>query len=346
MGDFGGWDMPIDYAGTGVVAEHTAVRESAAKFDVSHMGKLLVRGPGAAAHLNEVLTNDLRRISGGQAQYTMLCDEGGGVVDDMIAYLEAEDSVFLIPNAANAAEVRDALARAVPAGIDIEDLHEELSIVAVQGPRSADVLTGIGLDAAAVEYMSFQSVEWLGRPVRLARTGYTGELGFEVVVPAQAAQELWESLDAPPAGLGARDTLRTEMGYPLHGQDLGPSNGSSNGPSIGPVQARLGWAVGWEKESFAGSEALRAARERADSRLWGLLARGRGVLRPGLDVKAGGEVIGTTTSGTFSPTLKAGIALALLPAQAAPGDMVEVDVRGRLIPCEVVRPPFVPSRVR
>jgi aminomethyltransferase len=342
LADFGGWEMPIEYPGGGVLREHGAVRERVGLFDVSHLGKLEVRGPGATDFVDSCLTNALERVRPGQAQYTLCCDDAtGGVVDDLIVYPRGDDDVLLIPNAANCAEVARRLAAAAPAGISVTDLHDRVGVLAVQGPRSDDVLTGLGLPAGH-PYLSFVETAWNGSPVTVCRTGYTGERGYELLPTAEAAPVLWEALLAAvrsagglPCGLGARDTLRTEMGYPLHGHELSLD--------ITPVQARVGWAVGWRKPAFWGREVLLAERERgAERRAWGLLALERGVPRAQLQVlDASGEPVGRTTSGTFSPTLTQGIALALLDHSVAGGDEVAVDVRGRSLRCRVVRPPFV-----
>ncbi len=348
MGAFGGWDMPISYAGAGVVAEHTAVRTAVGVFDVSHLGKATATGQGAAAFVNACLTADLGRIAPGQAQYTLCCNPSGGVVDDMIAYLVSDDEVFLIPNAANTAAVVAALRAAAPAGVTVTDRHREFGVLAVQGPASPEVLGALGLPAE-LDYMAWVDAEFEGAPVRVCRTGYTGEHGYELVPSWDATPGLWDALiheagmrGGRPAGLGARDTLRTEMGYALHGQDLGPE--------ITPVQARLGWAVGWRKPTFFGAEALRAEKERGPDRsAWGLLAIDRGVLRGHLTVvDAAGEPIGETTSGTFSPTLGQGIGLALIDTAAgvAADDELAVDVRGRRMRVRTMKPPFVPSHVR
>ena len=343
---FGGWSMPLEYAGAGVLAEHTAVRTAVGVFDVSHLGKIRVRGPGAPEFLNRCLTADLARLAPGQAQYTLVCDVAGGVVDDLIAYLLGPEEVFLIPNAANAAEVLRLLAAAAPPGVEVLDEHTGHAVLAVQGPQSDHVLAGVGLPAGH-PYMSFAVVEHAGAPVIVCRTGYTGERGYELVTPWAGAPALWDAVRAAgepyglqPAGLGARDTLRTEMGYPLHGQDLSPS--------ISPVQARLGWAVGWKKESFFGDRALRAEKEAGPARLLrGLRATGRGIPRPGMVVRdLAGEEVGVVTSGTFSPTLKTGIALALLRPDVTEDTAVTVDVRQRREPFVVARPPFVTAAVR
>ena len=340
MGDFGGWDMPIQYAG--VLQEHTAVREAVGVFDVSHLGKGVVRGAGAVDFVNDRLTNDLRRIGVGQAQYTLCCDDAtGGVVDDLIQYVRSEDEVFLIPNAANSSQVVARLAADAPAGIEVEDLHTTLAVLAVQGPDSARIVEQLGLPVSH-DYMSFTAAQWQGRDVIVCRTGYTGELGFELLPRWDDAGDLWDAVvaaGAVPCGLGARDTLRTEMGYPLHGQDLSLE--------ITPVQARAGWAVGWGKERFWGREALLAEKERGPSRvMWGLEALDRGIPRAHMNVLRDGAVVGEVTSGTFSPTRKVGIALALLDPSVVAGDELVVDVRGRTASVRVVKPPFVPSRVR
>jgi len=344
---FGGWEMPLEYAGGGVLKEHAAVREAVGVFDVSHLGKATVAGPGAADFVNACLTNDLGRIGPGRAQYTLCCDEKtGGVVDDLIAYLRGPEDVFLIPNAANTAEVVRRLAAAAPAGIEVTDRHREFAVLAVQGPRSVEVLDALGLPTEH-GYMSFAGASLGGFELTVCRTGYTGEHGYELVVPWDGAVPVWTALleaGAPygmrPAGLAARDTLRTEMGYPLHGQDLSPE--------ITPVQAGAGWAVGWKKPAFWGREALLAEREAGPRRrLHGLVAQDRGIPRPHMTVLRNGAPVGEVTSGTFSPTRRIGIALALLDSAAglAEGDEVEVDVRGRPSRATIVRPPFVTPSV-
>ena len=341
MAEFGGWEMPIQY--TGVVEEHLAVREAVGVFDVSHLGNARVSGPGAVAFLNSCLTNDLDRIGEWQAQYTLCCDDAtGGVVDDLIVYRGVADDLHLVPNAANTAEVLRRLQAAAPADIEIVNQHTDFAILAVQGPWSADVLDELGLKSD-LDYMSFTR----DGAVIVCRTGYTGEHGYELVVPAADAPALWDRIVAVlpsyggrPCGLGARDTLRTEMGYPLHGQDLSLD--------ITPVQARCGWAVGWKKDAFWGRDVLMAEREAGARRLlWGLRAADRAIPRPHMQVRSqDGNEVGEVTSGTFSPSLKVGIGLALLDREIAEGDSVTVDIRGRSAAMEVVKPPFVESHVR
>lgn len=343
---FGGWTMPLEYA-AGVVAEHTAVRTAVGAFDVSHLGKATVTGPGAAELVNRTLTADLGRIGPGRAQYTLCCDDDtGGIVDDLIVYYRADDDLLLVPNAANTAEVVRRLAAQAPDGVVVADRHRDYAVIAVQGPRSDEVLAGVGLPAGH-DYLSFLDSQVDGQQVTVCRTGYTGERGYELVVPVAAAESLWEAVLGAgaahgilPCGLGARDTLRTEMGYPLHGQDISPE--------VTPNQARLGWAVGWRKEAFWGRRVLLGERESGPRRtLRGLKATGRAIPRPGMPVFLTSDVmLGTVTSGTFSPTLRTGIGLALVASMVAPDAEVSVDVRGRREVFTLATPPFVEPSVR
>ncbi|MDT5314376.1 MAG: aminomethyltransferase [Mycobacterium sp.] len=343
--EFGGWLMPVSYAGT--VSEHNATRNAVGLFDVSHLGKALVGGPGAAEYVNAALTNDLGRIGPGKAQYTLCCNDSGGVIDDLIAYYVSDDEVFLVPNAANTAAVVAALQAKAPTGLTITDQHRSYAVLAVQGPKSAEVLDALGLPTD-MDYMGYADAEYGGVSVRVCRTGYTGEHGYELLpewdraaVVFDALVEAVKSAGGEPAGLGARDTLRTEMGYPLHGHELSLD--------ISPLQGRCGWAIGWKKDAFWGRDALLEEKQAGPRRLLrGLKALGRGVLRADLTVLDGDRPVGVTTSGTFSPTLKLGIALALIDADAGitDGQHVAVDVRGRSLECEVVAPPFVEAKTR
>jgi aminomethyltransferase len=349
LATFGGWSMPLSYAG--VVEEHVATRTAVGVFDVSHLGKAIVSGSGSDGQtttefVNSCLTNDLDRIADGQAQYTLCCDEEtGGVVDDLIVYRGAHD-IFLVPNAANTAEVLGRLRAAAPEGTEVLDRHREIATIAVQGPRSAEVLDAVGLPSG-MDYMAFERVTWRDLPVTVCRTGYTGEHGYELLPPAESAGRVWDAvLDAArplggqPCGLGARDTLRTEMGYPLHGSDLSIA--------VTPVQAKLGWAVGWDKPAFWGRDVLTREREVGAPRLlWGVRSEDRGIPRPHMPVRSLDDTdLGEVTSGTFSPSLKAGIGLALLARSVCEGDEVRVDVRGKPSVMRVVKPPFVSSSVR
>ena len=340
--------MPIEYpaAGGGVLAEHQAVREHVGLFDVSHLGKIEVRGSGTLEFLNSVLTNDLSRISDGQAQYSMICEpDSGGVIDDLIAYRRSPGDFLLIPNAANALQVQNRLAKSAPQGVTVVDRHRELGVLALQGPESEQLLANLGF-TTALDYMSFTNARIAGCDVIICRTGYTGEHGYEILPNWSDCQKVWSALEVEVtkrggriAGLGARDTLRTEMGYPLHGHELSLE--------ITPVTAGASWAIGWKKSNFWGDIALRDERARGSARsLRGFKLSDRGIPRAGMEIRFHGEKSGQVTSGTFSPTLKVGIALGLLDSKVPLGTMVEIDIRGRMIAAEVVKPPFVPSRVR
>lgn len=344
--EFGGWSMPLEYS-SGVVKEHTAVRTSVGIFDVSHLGKAMVTGPGAADYVNRTLTNDLAKIGPGQAQYTLCCDDAtGGVVDDLIVYYRDDEHVLLVPNAANTAEVVRRLAASAPEGVTVADHHRDYVVLAVQGTHSDEVLKAVGLPVGH-DYMSFTEAEHDGSGVVVCRTGYTGERGYELIAANAVAESLWDALVAAGAaydmlacGLGARDTLRTEMGYPLHGQEISLD--------VTPNEARLGWAVGWKKEAFWGRDVLLAEKAAGPKRtLRGLVSTGRAIPRPHMMVSLTADVmLGEITSGTFSPTLKKGIGLALLPSDIHPEAEVGVDVRGRREIFQLTKPPFVDTSVR
>jgi len=346
MADFGGWMMPIEYPGGGVIAEHTAVRERVGIFDVSHLGKASVIGTGALDFLNTMFTNDLNRIQDGSAQYTLLCSPEGGVIDDLIAYRNSPDDIFIVPNASNTTDVVSTLQSMAPAGIAVTNLHNEFAVLAVQGPLAPQVMQSLGINTE-IDYMAFAHVLIGGAKVILCRTGYTGELGYELLPQVSDASRVWDALVAAieplgglVCGLGARDTLRTEMGYPLHGHELSLE--------ITPVQASASWAIGWDKESFIGSEFLRKEKSNQPlRRSVGVKSLDRGIPRGHMQVKnSAGDVLGEVTSGTFSPTLKVGIGIALLSSSVKIGDQLVIDVRGRDSLVEVVKLPFVASHVR
>jgi len=346
MADFGGWMMPIEYPGAGVLAEHAAVRERVGLFDVSHLGKASVVGQGALDFLNQCLTNDLNKIEDGSAQYTLLCTPDGGVIDDLIAYRNSAHDFFLVPNASNTTDVVKVLKEQAPAGIEVINLHSEFAVLAIQGPLAPQVLAQLGIKTD-IDYMAFTHVSISGADVIVCRTGYTGELGYELLPKVADASRVWDAITeviAPMGGLvcglGARDTLRTEMGYPLHGHELSLQ--------ISPVEASAGWAVGWKKDSFIGSDVLKVQREGGATRKsFAIKSLDRGIPRAGMSVKnLNGENVGEITSGTFSPSLKIGIGLALLKADIEIGQTLVIDVRGRDSQCEVVKLPFVTSHVR
>ena len=346
MADFGGWMMPIEYPGGGVLAEHSAVRERVGIFDVSHLGKASVTGEGALDYLNSMFTNDLNRIADGSAQYTLLCTPEGGVIDDLIVYRNSEENFFLVPNAANPQNVVQVLADNAPKAITVTNLHREYAVIAVQGPLAPKVMQSLGVNAE-IDYMAFTRVVIAGADVIICRTGYTGEFGYELLPRVGDASRVWdalvgaiEPLGGLICGLGARDTLRTEMGYPLHGNELSPE--------ISPVQASASWAIAWEKGDFQGSEVLRLQKsDKSTVRSVALKSLDRGIPRSHMLVKnSDGELLGEITSGTFSPTLKTGIGLALLAPGVRLGDTLVIDVRGRECLVEVVKLPFVASHVR
>lgn len=356
LADFGGWEMPIEYGGYqdingdkgGVLAEHLAVRNKVGLFDVSHLGKIEVHGDLALDFLNSQFTNDLSKLSDGQAQYNLLCNEQGGVIDDLIVYRRSHDNFLLIPNAANCTEVFDILNKNAKQ-IKISNAHTKYAVFALQGASSVQVLQLLGVKTN-LEYMSFSTFTLPEYPalgeITLCRTGYTGEFGYEFLPKWESAQEFWEILNTAVfqsggrvCGLGARDTLRTEMGYSLHGHELSPS--------ITPLQASSGWAVALSKGDFLGSKALVAEKRDGSTRtLRGLKLLDRGIPRSGMTVQSqDGTPCGEITSGTFSPTLKHGIALALVDPSLKIGSNVTIDIRGKQSQAEVVRPPFVSSKV-
>ena len=346
LGPFAGWLMPIEYP-TGTIAEHTGVRGAVGMFDVSHMGKFIASGPGALPALQRAFTNDISRIAVGGAQYGMALNDDGGIVDDLIVYRLAEERFLVVPNAANVGKVYASFVG--QAGDDVESgvLHD-WTLIAVQGPRSPEVVGALFPDALPLAYMHCTESTWRDEPAVASRSGYTGERGYELFVASSLAVDLWHSLldigipfGLVPAGLGARDTLRTEMGYPLHGNDISPDRT--------PLEAGLSWAVSFDKGDFVGRGALVRQREAGvPDRLWGLRMDGRLIPRPHYGVFRYDERVGETTSGTFSPTLRQGIALAYLsPADGfGPGDRVEVDIRGRRGDALVVKPPFVDASPR
>ena len=335
MGAFAGWEMPISYQG--VLAEHRAVRTAAGLFDLSHLGRLLVTGPDAEAVVQAAFSNDVTAIVPGQAQYTLCLAEDAGILDDLIVYRLA-DRILVVPNAANTEVVAERLRRCAE-GRSAGVASLDVVCLAVQGPDAAEACRTVGLDA--VEGLQYMEVVALSGNEVVSRTGYTGEVGFELFLHPDRARRLWGELLAvgvTPCGLGARDSLRLEMGYPLHGSDIGPHTT--------PVEARLGWAVK-PGTGFVGEAAFVAAKEAgAARRLLGLLAEGRRAPRHGDAVVAGEVVVGEVTSGMFSPTLERAVALAYLDAGIDVGAHVAVDVRGKPVDAEVVRPPFVDASPR
>jgi aminomethyltransferase len=332
--------MPLQYAG--VLEEHRACRERAVVFDVSHLGTLRCAGGGVVDALQWALTNDLGRIAPGRAQYTHLLDERDAhVVDDLIVWWLEPTELLVMPNASNtaplAAALHDAIAQFGAADDTVDDVTGGRAVLAIQGPQARALLAPIAPDAAAVERFHVAPFIWNGVGCVAAGTGYTGEDGVEIQVPAEHAPALWDALlgaGVVPAGLGARDTLRLEAALPLHGHELGPG--------ITPLQAGLRWVVRFDKGDFRGRAALEAERDRGVARvLRGMATTGRQPPREGAEVLRGGEALGTVTSGNFSPTLGHGIALGLLRPDVEIGTRVELSVRGRTLDATVVETPFV-----
>jgi len=329
---FGGWEMPLAY-GSGTLAEHRACRTAAVAFDVSHLGTVRVTGTDAHDRLQRALTNDLGKIAPGRAQYTHLLDDGdASVLDDIIVWWVDGERFDVMPNASNTSRVRDALGVS-----DDADVTGERAVIAVQGPAARERLATVWADAAAVGRFRVASVDWNGVACVVAGTGYTGEDGVELAVPAAQAAEVWAAVagaGVEPAGLGARDTLRLEAGLPLHGHELGPG--------ITPLQAGLGWVVSWDKGPFRGRDALAVEREHGvRRRLRGIATEGRRPPRAEQRVLVDGQVAGEITSGNFSPMLGHGIALGFLPPGVDEGTKVEIEVRpGETLAGTVVPTPF------
>jgi aminomethyltransferase len=325
MVPFAGWEMPVQYEG--VIQEHRAVRADCGVFDVSHMGELEVEGPRAHELLQSQLANDLDKVEPGAAQYTLLTNERGGIVDDLIAYRLEPGRYLVIVNASNReADFQWLKEREIP-GSDVRDVSDEYALLAVQGPRS---IKRLGLEDAPAFTFAMQELD--GIECMVNRTGYTGERGVELMVPAEDAEELWDRVlerGAVPCGLGARDTLRLEVCYPLHGNDVGPDTDA--------ISAGLGWVCALDKE-FTGADELRRVKEAGPERkLVAFVMEETGVPRQGMKIAGGGEV----TSGTHSPMLDRGIGMGYVPAaQAEPGTELTIDVRGRDRPARVVKKPI------
>jgi aminomethyltransferase len=329
--------MPLQY--TGVIAEHTAVRTAAGLFDVSHLGKLRVSGPDAGAGLQRALTADVVALAPGRATYSLALTDEGGCIDDVFVYRIDTEEWLVVPNASNVGAVAQAIQ---DQGIEAIDEWDRYAILALQGPESFVVFDKAfpGTTATAMKLYEWAPIDLFGAAGLVARTGYTGERGFELYAPVEIAEQAFTTMldaGAAPVGLGARDTLRLEMGYALYGHELSLD--------INPLEAGLSWALAWDTP-FRGREALGAIKDRGVTRrLFGVRCRDRGVPRQGYPVVVDGAAIGEVTSGNHSPTLGIGIALALGDAarRPEPGAEVAIDARGRLIPGDIVKPPFIRS---
>ena len=336
MVPFGGWEMPLEYRGT--IDEHLACRRSVVMFDVSHLGTVRVEGDDSYDVLQRAFTNDLSKVAPGRAQYTHLLDDAdGSVLDDIIVWWHPSsggdsggDAVFdVMPNASNTDRVQ--------AAIGGRETTHDRAVIAVQGPDARSTVASFWPEASEVGRFRVAHCTWRETPCVVAGTGYTGEDGIEIAVPADAAESLWKAIEgagAVPAGLGARDTLRLEAALPLHGHELGPG--------ITSLQAGLGWVVAWDKGDFPGRDALVAERERGiHRRLVGISTPSRRPPRAGYPILVHGAAAGEVTSGNYSPVLEHGIALGFVPPDVAVGDEVAIDVRGNRVPGQVVATPFV-----
>lgn len=344
MVEFGGWDMPVSYEG--VLAEHRAVREACGLFDISHMGEIFISGPGAEEALQWLTTNDVSKLRDGQAQYSLLLNERGGAVDDIIVYRLKPDRFLVCVNAANIDKDREWMKANLKPGAELSDRSSEMGMVALQGPASARVLAKFGFDLASVDRFHCREARIAGAPVLLARTGYTGEDGCEFFLEDKVLLSFWETLVAAgkpeglvPVGLGARDTLRLEMGYPLYGHELSDL--------IGPWEAGLGWVVKLEAKDFIGKRALQEAKAKGvTKKVRGLRMEEPGIPREGFAVYQGQRQIGSTLSGTFSPSLEIGIASALLDASlSAEEGEIFVDIRGKMKKAKITKFPFLDRKI-
>jgi aminomethyltransferase len=346
--DFAGWLMPIQYSG--ILEEHRAVRTGAGLFDLSHMGELVVEGPDAGTALARALVTDPPALAVGRAQYSMICAPDGGIIDDLIVYRCAEDRYLVVANASNAREVSDALAERLDGSSAIlDDRSLATGLVAIQGPRSVEILQPlVDVDLGTIRYYGIADGHVAGIPAQIARTGYTGEDGFEIYVRNSRALELWdrvfkagEPLGIRPVGLGARDTLRLEMGYCLYGNDIDETTN--------PLEAGLAWTVRPEKSEFLGRDAIAKIREAGPARrLLGLVLDGARIARPGFDVELQGQSVGTVTSGSMGISIGRPVAMAYLDAGTVrPGTHVDVVARGQRIPAMVAgRPMYTQGSVR
>ncbi|AGT32765.1 glycine cleavage system protein T [Geobacillus genomosp. 3] len=340
--EFGGWEMPVQFSS--IKEEHEAVRTRAGLFDVSHMGEITVRGRGSLAFLQKLMTNDVTKLRPGRAQYTLMCDENGGTVDDLLIYYKGEDDYLLVVNAANTEKDFAWLSEHIDSDVELENISAQTAQLALQGPAAERVLqTLTDVELSALRPFSFvDDVEVAGAKALVSRTGYTGEDGFEIYCQAEDAIALWDAIltagaedGVVPCGLGARDTLRFEACLPLYGQELSDT--------ISPLEAGLGFAVKTEKETpFIGQAALKQQKEAGlPRRLVGIEMIDKGIPRHGYRVYASGEEVGFVTTGTQSPTLKKNIGLALVKAEvAAIGQEVEVEIRGKRLKATIVPTPF------
>lgn len=344
MCPFAGYDMPINYA-DGVLKEHEWVRTHAGLFDVSHMGQAIVKGAAAAAFFSRITPSNFSKLAESRAKYTVLTNDNGGIIDDLIITRMQGDSFFVVFNAGRKEVDIEWMKKNLPPGCSFEFLEQQ-ALVALQGPEVESVLAKDLPDAdiKGQAYMSWQQTSWKGTPIFVSRLGYTGEDGFEISVPEEKAAAFWQALlahkEVKPIGLAARDSLRLEMGYPLYGHDLTETTT--------PVEAALSWVMSKDHQGYFGAGVLVPARSETPQKIRvGIKLTGPGIAREGATVLAGGKQVGTLTSGGFSPSLKCAIGQGYVEsAFAEPGQKVEVDVRGKKIPAEVHALAFMPARTK
>jgi aminomethyltransferase len=340
--EFGGYLLPVQYEATGVIKEHMAVRTAAGLFDVSHMGEVTYKGKDALKNINYIVTNDCSGMYDGQVRYSPMCNENGGVVDDLLVYKVADDDYLVVVNAANREKDAKWMSEHTFGDVKFEDISDSVAQIALQGPKAPEIIAKLLPESSIPKkYYSFvKDVMLNGMKCLVSRTGYTGELGYEIYCDPADAKKMWDTLmeagkaeGVIPCGLGARDTLRMEAAMPLYGHEMDDT--------VTPVEAGLGYFVKMDKEDFCGKKAIEAAGEPKRTRV-GLAVRGRGIVREHCDAfSKDGIQIGHTTSGTFCPFINAPIAMALIDTKySALGTKFDVDVRGRKIEVEVIPLPF------
>lgn len=338
---FAGYDMPVQYR-SGIIAEHQTVRKFAGLFDVSHMGEIDIRGPQALDLVQYVTTNDASKLEYGQAQYSVMCREDGGAMDDCIVY-KLRDGFMIVVNASNRVKDRDwMLHHAQKFDCEVNDRSDDVALIAIQGPRAEKILAQLtDTNLEGIRYYHFDEGQVADASAIISRTGYTGEDGFELYIPASDALKVWRRLlevgaadGLSPAGLGARDSLRLEMGYALYGNDIDEKKT--------PLEAGLGWVTKLDKGDFIGADALRTLKEKGvRQKLVGFVLKEKGFPRHGYEVRAGGQGVGEVTSGTVSPSMEHGVGLAYVATEASKvGTPIEIMVRDKSVAAEVARPPF------
>lgn len=341
MVDFSGWSLPIYY--TGIISEHLWTRRSCGLFDVSHLGEIRVQGKAGFEFLQAILTNDLNKMQDGSMLYSLLCDEKGLTIDDILIYRESSEDYYLIVNASNIARDFEALSKYAPAEVHLTNRSDDTACLAVQGPRSEEVLEKLfDFELKTLKYYRFKDEKFSGRPVWVSRSGYSGEDGFEIFCANDSAGELWDrlvgdgkDLGVQPAGLGARNTLRLEAGNALYGHEIDPT--------ITPLEAGLGWAVSFDKGRFVGRDVLMKQKEKGVSRkLVGFKMLDKSIARDQYPIFKEGRRVGSVTSGSFGPSAQMGIGLGYVQKDAAvTGNRIEIQVHDRRAPAEIVKTPFI-----